>query len=136
MFLTSDSGWKDADIRRLFVCPDSFLLYLVYHIYFGLYTAKIRFFGIIPRSLRQQIGHAVQRHTQGGGIMQQCGSCRGQDAKGSRGDGGAFVVSDHHDDLAVYFLLSLTVPIRRLLIIINFPDFLSAASSMPDRFPD
>ena len=28
----------------------------------------------------------------------------GQDAKGSRGDGGgAFVVSDHHDDLAVYF---------------------------------
>ena len=60
----------------------------------------------------------------------------GQDAKGSRGDGGAFVVSDHHDDLAVYFLLSLTAPIRRLLIIINLPAFHSAAASMPDRFPD
>jgi len=46
--------------------------------------------------------------------MQQYGSCRAQDAKGSQGDGGgAFVVSDHHDDLAVYFLLSLTVPISR-----------------------
>ena len=61
----------------------------------------------------------------------------GQDAKGSRGDGGgAFVVSDHHDDLAVYFLLSLTVPIRRLLIIINFPAFHSAAALAPNRFRD
>ena len=61
----------------------------------------------------------------------------GQDAKGFRGDGGsAFVVSDHHDDLAVYFLLSLTVPIRRLLIIINFPAFHSAAASAPNRFRD
>ena len=69
--------------------------------------------------------------------MQQCGSCRGQDAKGSQGDGGgAFVVSDHHDDLAVYFLLSLTVPIRRLLIIINFPAFHSAAALAPNRFRD
>ena len=60
----------------------------------------------------------------------------GQDAKGSRGDGGAFVVSDHHDDLAVYFLLSLTEPIRRLLIIINFPAFHSAAALAPNRFRD
>ena len=60
----------------------------------------------------------------------------GQDAKGSRGDGGAFVVSDHHDDLAVYFLLSLTVPIRRLLIIINFPAFHSADALAPNRFRD
>ena len=57
--------------------------------------------------------------------------------QGSRGDGGgAFVVSDHHDDLAVYFLLSLTVPIRRLLIIINFPAFHSAAALAPNRFRD
>ena len=39
--LISDSDQKDADIGQSFPCPEPFLLYLIYHVFFGLYTLKI-----------------------------------------------------------------------------------------------